>query len=226
RAYSAIGRCVMACGPAPPASSVHEQLAIRGVLRRSGLLRQPEDALADDVALYLVGPAVDRRPGREERHLLHEPFARRVLAEDHAVGADDLVADLALQPQEVAHHQLRNVRLGAGALVRRLRAQRRIPAELLHGVEPGQLLAHVRVLVLAELLRELDEARCGEQAAPTGAAGTDLADVVAGAVLQLPGERAGKRVAGCARAARAETGALGHQRRVGSRPSVVETADD
>ena len=58
---------------AAPASAqrVDEQVAERRVLLRTGLLRQAEHALADDVALHLVGAAVDRRAGREQRELLH-----------------------------------------------------------------------------------------------------------------------------------------------------------
>src|SRR2546423_11127131 len=99
-------------------SAVDEELAVGRVLGRTRFLGQSKDTLADDVALYLVGAAVDRCPGREQRDLLHEAGTGRVLPEDHAVGADDLVADLTLQPKQVAHHELRDVGFGTGALAR------------------------------------------------------------------------------------------------------------
>lgn len=40
-------------------SSVLRQLAERSVLARTGLPRQTEATFADDVALHLIGPAVD-----------------------------------------------------------------------------------------------------------------------------------------------------------------------
>ena len=42
-------------------SAVVQQLLERGVARRAGLFGEAEDALADDVALHLVGAAVDGR---------------------------------------------------------------------------------------------------------------------------------------------------------------------
>ena len=109
---------------------------------------------------------------------------------------------------------------------RRLGAQRRVPADLLHRVELRELLPDRALVVAAELLRQLDQPCAAADAAAAGAAGADLADVVADAIVELARHRTGERVARAARPAGTEPGALGHQRRVRRRPTVVEPADD
>src|SRR4029450_11168076 len=83
-------------------SPVLGQLAERHVLAEPRLLRQPAPALADDVALPLIGAAVDGRPLCEQRHLgdpAEERHAGRlverlagagIVAMQRAVGAGDL----------------------------------------------------------------------------------------------------------------------------------------
>src|SRR5205823_10048399 len=119
-----------------------------------------------------------------------------------------------------------DVRLTARPLVRRLGSQRRVPAELLHRVQHRELLADRRIRVLAELLGKFHQTLRGRGAATPGAAGTHLADVVAGTGVELSGDRSGERIARPAGTAGAEPRTLGHQRRVRGGPTVVQTTDD
>src|SRR4051812_43490342 len=75
-----------------------------GTLVGVGLLGQTEGPLADDVALHLVGAAIDRRAGREQHHLLLHPAAGTVLAHDRDFRAEHLRGDLPVEPEHVAHH--------------------------------------------------------------------------------------------------------------------------
>src|SRR6056297_2481220 len=86
--WSTTVACCSSCiRPTPTACSTAERSTRQpgegsGVLRELAegddlvlvrLLRQAEDALADDVLLHLIGAAVDRRCLREQRHLGDEP---------------------------------------------------------------------------------------------------------------------------------------------------------
>src|SRR5262249_1939372 len=158
--------------------------------------RQSEHTFAQDVALYLVSTAVNRRSRREQRDLLHHATSWRFGAHHHAVGADDFVADFTLESHQITHHQFRDIRLTAGALVGRLRAKRGKTTELLQRVQVRELLAHRLFVVAPEFLRELDETIRGRRAATARSTGTHLTNVIADAVVELACQRTWECVAG------------------------------
>ena len=111
----------------------------KGVVRSLlGSLGRPEHPLADDVALHLVGAAVDRRRLGEQRHLgdarrrtgrpSPASSASRVVAVvgvQHAAGPEDAQAEVAGQPHDLAHRQLGDVAACPGC-------RRPLPSQRLH----------------------------------------------------------------------------------------------
>ena len=71
--------------------------------------------------------------------------------------------------------------------------QRRVLPDLLQRVHAGEVLAHGRVARRARVLGQLDQVLGHVEPATAGATGADLADEVADALVELPGERAGER---------------------------------
>ena len=130
----------------------------RGVLARPRLTGQAEHALADDVALDLVGAAGDRRPRREQSDLADRPSGLGLgLVGEHAVGADDGEADFAECAEQIRHHELADVGLGTGALLGILRPLDRKTVDLDQRVELDEFLTQDRVGVLARLLGHVDQ---------------------------------------------------------------------
>src|SRR4051812_42119394 len=203
---------------------------LRDVLERRSLVRvrllgEAEHPLAEDVALHLVRPAVDRRAGREQDHLLERAAVGRVLAHEHRLGTEDLAADLAIEPEHVAHHQLRDVRR-ALARVARPHPQRRVLADLLQRVELREALADVGVFGLPGAGGDLDHPRRLFAPPPAGATGAHRADEVADALVELTRERSAERGPRRAAATAAEPGPLRGERGVGDGPAVVQAADE
>src|ERR1700722_2981398 len=137
-----------------------------------GLLGQPEHTLPNDVALDLVGPAVDRGRLGEERHLgdaagervtggvLEGRLVVAVVGVQHAAGPHDAQAEVAGEAHDLAHGELGHVGHAgdvAALLLDRLDAQAVEAAELAERVEPGQVLADAGVAVDATGLGHADE---------------------------------------------------------------------
>src|SRR5712691_4030683 len=81
----------------------------------SRLTREPEHPLADDVALDLAGPRVDRlRPADHEGavQLVERVLAARLSPDDETVGAEHIHGDLAEMAVPGAPVQLADARLG------------------------------------------------------------------------------------------------------------------
>jgi diguanylate cyclase (GGDEF)-like protein/PAS domain S-box-containing protein len=131
-------------------------------------LREPEDPLADDVLLDLVGPAVDRRGLCEQRHLgddrrervagrlVERPAVLALVRVERALRAEDAEADVTGEAHDAAHRELRGVGLGAGAAPRRLgglRAEVRVAGDLVERVEADEVLPDGRVVDGAVALR-------------------------------------------------------------------------
>src|SRR5581483_10095004 len=66
----------------------------------------PEYALADDVALHLVGAAGDRHRGADQGEELQHPAERGVAAVEHAVGAFDPQTGVAQRAHDRGRHEL------------------------------------------------------------------------------------------------------------------------
>src|SRR5207245_1608987 len=102
-----------------------------------------------------------------------------------------------------------------------------VPANVVEDVELCEPLPDVRVLVAADVLRELlEETRLTPRDGAFGAVASAAGGEVADAPLELPGLLAGHRATDRAAAAAAEAGALVGERRVGDGPAAVELADD
>src|SRR5215831_8730210 len=91
------------------------ELPERHVLGDVRLLRQAEDPLADDVALDLVGPAVDRRCRRAEELRRYAAAERRLRAGEHGPRAADVGGRVPPLPRDVRGHQLSERLLRTGA---------------------------------------------------------------------------------------------------------------
>src|ERR1700744_1973152 len=123
-------RCSLSCAhvtPPPAPADVVGGSGVLGQLREGGdavvvgLLGQPEDALADDVALHLVGAAVDGGRLGEQRHLgdapgegvtagvLERGLVVVVVGEQHAARPEDAQAQVAGEPDDLAHGELGHV---------------------------------------------------------------------------------------------------------------------
>ncbi|MBA2325637.1 MAG: cation:proton antiporter, partial [Actinobacteria bacterium] len=136
------------------------QLAEGRALVGAGFLREPEDALADDVLLHLVAAAVDRDRRSEQRHLLEHPVVGSILAREHPVRADDLESEVARQPGDATHHQLGGVGLWSRRLplrLRRLRSHGGVATDLRERVQLREALPDARVVVAALVARHIDE---------------------------------------------------------------------
>ena len=188
---------------------------------------QAENTLADDVLLNLVGTAVDRRTRREHCDLTDRSTRLGLgLTEQHAVGADDLQADLTEAAEQLRHRELADVGLSTGALLGILRPLDRKTVDLDQRVELDEFLTQDRVGVLARLLGHVDQITPQAHAKRRDAAfaRSPLVELGDGFVTHGPHARASsrrRRLAG-----RAKRGPLEHQCGVGNRPTLVEVADD
>src|SRR5439155_3905702 len=193
------------------------------------LLREPEDALADDVLLHLAAPAVDRHRRREQRELLRHSSARSVGTHEHPVRPEDLEPEIARQTRDAAHEQLGRVAFWtrpAPRCLRRLHPQTGEPADLVEDVELRKPLADVRVLVATDVLRQLlEQVRLTSGDGALGAVPSPAGGEVAHAPFELLGLLAGHRSADGSTATAAEPGALVRQRRVRDGPPAVQLAD-
>ena len=79
------------------------------------------------------------------------------LTEQHAVGADDLQADLTEAAEQLRHRELADVGLSTGALLGILRPLDRKTVDLDQRVELDEFLTQDRVGVLARLLGHVDQ---------------------------------------------------------------------
>ena len=122
----------------------------------AGFLGQPKDTLADDVALDLIGAAVDRWCLGIQRHVDDGWIGHRCGRSQHAVGADDPEADVAKLAMMFTVPQLANVGFTAGALVLDPGALHVQPVDLQHGVELHEVLAHDRFFGMSEFSSHFD----------------------------------------------------------------------
>src|ERR1700722_6515874 len=137
-----------------------------------GLLGQSEHPLPNDVALDLVGPAVNGGRLREQRHLrdasgervsggvLQRGVPVPVVGVQHAAGPQNAQAQVAGEADDLAHGELGHVGHAgdvAPLLLDRLDAEAVEAAELAERVEPGQVLADAGVSVDATGLGHADE---------------------------------------------------------------------
>ena len=104
-------------------------------------------------------------------------------------------------------------------------AEVRVPGDLVHAVEPRQVLAHVGLVDGAVGVRQGSKALDrGRQLAPR-VAGVARPHEVARTTLEVAADRPGQRRDTAPAAPRTETAAFEHERRVGDRPPVVDAAD-
>src|SRR4051812_39967140 len=93
-------------GGCPSASGVGGEVLERHLARVAGLLGQAEATFADDVALDLVGAAVDGGRRREHHQLLQPAVGGRVTAPQLSVGAEDATSELPAAEQCLGHRHL------------------------------------------------------------------------------------------------------------------------
>jgi hypothetical protein len=135
------------------------------------------------------------------------------------------IAEVALQAQHVAHHQLRDVRR-PGRRAAAFHAQRRDATDLGERVQLRETLPDRGIVGLAELAREAEQPLGREQARPRPCRRCGSGRRSRRLACRAARLRAGERVARRAGAAGAEAGALRHERGVRDRPAVVEATDD
>src|SRR5215831_21029469 len=139
-------------GGPPATASAPDQLAERDAFVGTWLGRQAEHALADHVALHLLGAAADAHSPLVHEALLPEPAVGRVAVEQHPARALEREREVAVQCHVLRHGQLEHGRLGGR---RAAVAPGRLgpPSEVLEDLEAdervGQPLPEQRITVAA-----------------------------------------------------------------------------